>query len=86
MKDILEDLNRWHNLLVVERRFRQQTGGVDLDLVARAIAKSRAYAPSSQQLRTQASETDFVMSCPACKSGGLPWLHRWSGRAGYNKK
>ena len=40
MKDILEDLNRWHNLLVVERRFRQQTGdepGVDLDLVARAI-------------------------------------------------
>ena len=40
MNDILEDLNRWLNLLTVERRFRQQTGdepGADLDLVARAI-------------------------------------------------
>ena len=40
MNDILEDLNRWLNLLTVERRFRQQTGdepGVDVDLVARAI-------------------------------------------------
>jgi hypothetical protein len=40
MNDILEDLNKWLNLLTVERRFRQETGdepGLDVDLVARAI-------------------------------------------------
>ncbi len=40
MNDILEDLSKWLNLLIVERRFRQQTGdepGADMDLVARAI-------------------------------------------------
>jgi hypothetical protein len=40
MSDILDDLNGWLDLLVVERRFRQQTGdepGMDMDLVTRAI-------------------------------------------------
>jgi hypothetical protein len=40
MNDILEDLNRWLNLLTVERQFWQQTGdepGTDMYLVARAI-------------------------------------------------
>jgi hypothetical protein len=40
MSDILDDLSGWLDLLVVERRFRQQTGdepGADMDLVTRAI-------------------------------------------------
>jgi hypothetical protein len=40
MSDILDDLNGWLDLLVVERRFRQQTGdepGADMHLVTRAI-------------------------------------------------
>ena len=40
MNDILDDLNSWLNLLVVERRYRQQAGeepGADMDLVTRAI-------------------------------------------------
>jgi hypothetical protein len=40
MSDILDDLTGWLDLLVVERRFRQQTGdepGADMDLVTRAI-------------------------------------------------
>jgi hypothetical protein len=38
--DILDDLNGWLALLVVERRYRQQAGedpGADMDLVTRAI-------------------------------------------------
>ena len=40
MSDILDDLNGWLALLVVERRYRQQAGeepGADMDLVTRAI-------------------------------------------------
>jgi hypothetical protein len=40
MNDILDDLNSWLDLLVVDRRYRQQTGeepGADMDLVTRAI-------------------------------------------------
>jgi hypothetical protein len=40
MSDILDDLNDWLALLVVERRYRQQAGeepGADMDLVTRAI-------------------------------------------------
>jgi hypothetical protein len=40
MKDILDDLNNWLDLLVVDRRYRQQVGeepGADMDLVTRAI-------------------------------------------------
>jgi hypothetical protein len=50
MNDILEDLNRWLNLLTVERR---------LSLRAPST-KSRAYAPSSQQLRTQAPDANAI--------------------------
>jgi hypothetical protein len=40
MNDILEDLNRWLDLPIIERRFQQQIGdepAAGLDLVARAI-------------------------------------------------
>lgn len=40
MNDIIDDLNSWLDLLVVERRFRQETGdepAPDTDLVTRAI-------------------------------------------------
>jgi hypothetical protein len=40
MNDILDDLNSWLDLLVVERRYRPQVGeepGADMDLVTRAI-------------------------------------------------
>jgi hypothetical protein len=40
MNDILDDLNSWLDLLIVERRYRQQVGeepGADTDLVTRAI-------------------------------------------------
>jgi hypothetical protein len=40
MNDILDDLSSWLDLLVVERRYRQQSGeepGADMDLVTRAI-------------------------------------------------
>jgi hypothetical protein len=40
MNDIVDDLNSWLALLVVERRYRQQAGeepGADMDLVTRAI-------------------------------------------------
>jgi hypothetical protein len=40
MNDILDDLDSWLDLLVVDRRYRQQAGeepGADMDLVTRAI-------------------------------------------------
>jgi hypothetical protein len=40
MNNILDDLKSWLDLLVVERRYRQQVGeepGADMDLVTRAI-------------------------------------------------
>ena len=40
MNDVLDDLNSWLDLLMAERRYRQQAGeepGVDMDLVTRAI-------------------------------------------------
>jgi hypothetical protein len=40
MDDILDDLNSWLDLLVVDRRYRQQAGeepGADMALVTRAI-------------------------------------------------
>ena len=54
MNDILDDLNSWQALLVVERRYRQQVGeepGVDLDFVTRAIDEITC-------LRTTLAETD----------------------------
>jgi hypothetical protein len=45
MNDILEDLKRWLYLLIVERRFRQQTGdepGADMDLAIAEIACLRS--------------------------------------------
>jgi hypothetical protein len=44
MNDILEDLNRWLDLPIIERRFQQQIGdepAAGLDLVARAIDYGR---------------------------------------------
>lgn len=43
MNNILDDLKSWLDLLVVERRYRQQVGeepGADTDLVRRAIDDS----------------------------------------------
>ena len=40
MSDILDELNNWLDLLVVERRYRQQAGeepGADMELVTRAV-------------------------------------------------
>jgi hypothetical protein len=59
MNDILDDLNSWLDLLVVDRRYRQQTGeepGASLRVLS---TKSRAYAASWQQRKTQAPETSL---------------------------
>jgi hypothetical protein len=47
MNDILDDLSSWLDLLVVERRYRQQSGEeprADMDLVTRAIDEITPYA------------------------------------------
>jgi hypothetical protein len=58
MNDILDDLNSWQALLVVERRYRQQVGeepGADLDLVRRAIDEITCLR---SQRRTQVPEAE----------------------------
>ena len=71
MSDILDDLNGWLALLVVERRYRQQAGeepGADMDLVTRAIdeiaslrstlaAKDASFEINGDDMRREPFET-----------------------------
>jgi hypothetical protein len=58
MNDILDDLNTWLDLLVVDRRYRQQAGeepGADMDLVSRAIDEIEGLRRQLAAAKEQAS-------------------------------
>jgi hypothetical protein len=86
MNDIL-DLNRWLNLLTVERRFRQQTGyepGLDVDLVARALDEIGAERLRHDPFKAHGKRFDADNTLRS----KLPWgstlfMARWSVCMGF---